>query len=199
VRCVRLVWLTPTTSELPPTARHRLGRLLPAGSRPPATTLLVTPASGSTASGTHSGPFSPSSFRYTLSSTFGLSMATFSNEQREPDARERFSQARAATLCSPLSRRAPQPRRTRKHGRLGQPATPLRACCPCLGASPKGRLYREPLLSALNRSFHRRNSSTRLSRTFSADVATFGERALRSGIAGGGEALRIRAHGHLAH
>jgi hypothetical protein len=36
---------------------------------PPA--LLVTPASGSTASGTHGGPFSPSSFRYSLSSTFG--------------------------------------------------------------------------------------------------------------------------------
>jgi hypothetical protein len=36
---------------------------------PPA--LQVTPASGSTASGTHGGPFSPSSFRYSLSSTFG--------------------------------------------------------------------------------------------------------------------------------
>jgi hypothetical protein len=36
---------------------------------PPA--LQVTPASGSTASGTHGGPFSPSSFRYSLNSTFG--------------------------------------------------------------------------------------------------------------------------------
>jgi hypothetical protein len=36
---------------------------------PPA--LQVTPATSSTASGTHGGPFSPSSFRYTLSSTFG--------------------------------------------------------------------------------------------------------------------------------
>jgi hypothetical protein len=36
---------------------------------PPA--LLVTPANGSTASGTHGGPFSPSSFRYTLDATFG--------------------------------------------------------------------------------------------------------------------------------
>jgi hypothetical protein len=36
---------------------------------PPA--LLVTPASGSTASGAHGGPFSPSSFRYSLNSTFG--------------------------------------------------------------------------------------------------------------------------------
>jgi hypothetical protein len=36
---------------------------------PPA--LQVTPATGITASGTHGGPFSPSSFRYTLSSTFG--------------------------------------------------------------------------------------------------------------------------------
>jgi uncharacterized repeat protein (TIGR02543 family) len=31
----------------------------------------VTPASGDTASGTHGGPFSPSSFNYALSSTFG--------------------------------------------------------------------------------------------------------------------------------
>jgi hypothetical protein len=36
---------------------------------PPA--LQVTPATGITASGTHGGPFSPSSFRYTLSATFG--------------------------------------------------------------------------------------------------------------------------------
>jgi hypothetical protein len=36
---------------------------------PPA--LQVTPATGTTASGTHGGPFSPSSFQYTLSSTFG--------------------------------------------------------------------------------------------------------------------------------
>jgi hypothetical protein len=36
---------------------------------PPA--LQVTPASGKTASGTHGGPFSPSSFTYALSSTFG--------------------------------------------------------------------------------------------------------------------------------
>ena len=36
---------------------------------PPA--LQVTPASGSTASGTHGGSFSPSSFRYSLNSTFG--------------------------------------------------------------------------------------------------------------------------------
>jgi hypothetical protein len=36
---------------------------------PPA--LQVTPATGKTASGTHGGPFSPSSFTYTLSSTFG--------------------------------------------------------------------------------------------------------------------------------
>jgi Divergent InlB B-repeat domain len=36
---------------------------------PPA--LQVTPATGSTASGTHGGPFSPSSFSYKLSSTFG--------------------------------------------------------------------------------------------------------------------------------
>jgi hypothetical protein len=36
---------------------------------PPA--LQVMPASGSTASGAHGGPFSPSSFRYSLSSTFG--------------------------------------------------------------------------------------------------------------------------------
>jgi hypothetical protein len=63
------------------------------------------------------------------------------------------------------------------------------ACCPCLGASPKSRLYREPLMLALNCSFHRRKSSTRLSRTSSADVATFGERALRSGIAEGGRGV----------
>jgi hypothetical protein len=36
---------------------------------PPA--LQVTPATGDTASGTHGGPFSPSSFRYTLNATFG--------------------------------------------------------------------------------------------------------------------------------
>jgi hypothetical protein len=36
---------------------------------PPA--LQVTPASGDTASGTHGGPFSPPSFTYALSSTFG--------------------------------------------------------------------------------------------------------------------------------
>jgi Divergent InlB B-repeat domain/Viral BACON domain len=36
---------------------------------PPA--LLVTPATGDSASGTHGGPFSPSSFNYALSSTFG--------------------------------------------------------------------------------------------------------------------------------
>jgi hypothetical protein len=36
---------------------------------PPA--LQVTPATDSTASGTHGGPFSPSSFRYTLNATFG--------------------------------------------------------------------------------------------------------------------------------
>jgi hypothetical protein len=36
---------------------------------PPA--LQVTPVTGVTASGTHGGPFSPSSFKYTLSSTFG--------------------------------------------------------------------------------------------------------------------------------
>jgi hypothetical protein len=36
---------------------------------PPA--LQVTPATGITASGTHGGPFSPSSFRYMLSATFG--------------------------------------------------------------------------------------------------------------------------------
>ena len=33
--------------------------------------LLVAPTTGVTASGTHGGPFSPSSFRYTLSATFG--------------------------------------------------------------------------------------------------------------------------------
>jgi hypothetical protein len=36
---------------------------------PPA--LLVTPATGVSASGAHGGPFSPSSFRYTLDATFG--------------------------------------------------------------------------------------------------------------------------------
>jgi Divergent InlB B-repeat domain/Viral BACON domain len=36
---------------------------------PPA--LLVAPTTGVSASGTHGGPFSPSSFRYTLSATFG--------------------------------------------------------------------------------------------------------------------------------
>jgi hypothetical protein len=34
-------------------------------------TLQATPATGITASGTHGGPFSPSSFSYTLSATFG--------------------------------------------------------------------------------------------------------------------------------
>src|SRR5262249_39710065 len=33
--------------------------------------LQVTPATGDTASGAHGGPFSPSSFKYALSSTFG--------------------------------------------------------------------------------------------------------------------------------
>jgi hypothetical protein len=33
--------------------------------------LQVTPTTGVTASGTHGGPFSPSSFRYTLSATYG--------------------------------------------------------------------------------------------------------------------------------
>jgi len=36
---------------------------------PPA--LMVAPTTGITASGTHGGPFSPSSFRYMLSATFG--------------------------------------------------------------------------------------------------------------------------------
>ena len=36
---------------------------------PPA--LQVTPANGITASGTHGGPFTPSSFTYALSATFG--------------------------------------------------------------------------------------------------------------------------------
>jgi hypothetical protein len=52
--------------------------------------------------------------------------------------------------------------------------------------SSHGALYREPLLLALNCSFQRRNSSTRASRTLGADVATFGGRPLRSGIAEGG-------------
>jgi hypothetical protein len=49
--------------------------------------------------------------------------------------------------------------------------------------------YREPLMLALNRSFQRRNSSTRASRTLRADVATVPERALRSGIAEGGRGV----------
>jgi hypothetical protein len=58
-----------------------------------------------------------------------------------------------------------------------------------LHASTEGALYRERLMLALNCSFHRRNSSTRASRTLSADVAMFGERALRSGIAEGGRGV----------
>jgi hypothetical protein len=50
-------------------------------------------------------------------------------------------------------------------------------------------LYREPLMLALNCSFQRRNSSTRASRTLGADVATFGGRPLRSGIAEGGRGV----------
>jgi hypothetical protein len=58
-----------------------------------------------------------------------------------------------------------------------------------LHASIEGALYRARLMLALNCSFHRRNSSTRASRTLSADVAMFGERALRSGIAEGGRGV----------
>ena len=55
--------------------------------------------------------------------------------------------------------------------------------------SGHGALYREPLMLALNCSFQRRNSSTRASRTLGADVATFGGRPLRSGIAEGGRGV----------
>ena len=99
-------------------------------------------------------------------STRNLSLSTPSLSARRRDSRSPFPGG------LPVRQRAPH---SPRQGRTLVPAHYL----------PLSRAA----TSALNRSFHRRNSSTRLSRTLSADVATLGERALIPGIPEGGRGV----------
>src|SRR6516164_5050548 len=75
MRARRALPPAPTVQPLSLSRIQTLVRALRSGRQP---ALLVTPATDSTASGAHSGPFSPSSFKYTLSATFGNGSVKYS-------------------------------------------------------------------------------------------------------------------------